>query len=398
MYKKLKLVGMLTLVVVLLFTNEKGADAEICSEDEISYENQGDLQKLNEYALSFGRFIANDESICLADTFKVYDEKGICEYCFEYESDGVQYGYAVYNIENSDITVFSIEKGQIGLYEKIVSGLSNKIFEKTDILLKNADLDYFAIFIQDEEELAVNLRGETVKGEELYKMGYNLISTLSYDDIGNISGEVPDEISETHYLKYDKIIANPARYGGDYITATLKEPYACAVVAMLNVCANNRFFDVTTAKGRKKAYEDLWLLSGTKLNKSTGEYVTDKNQIGHSVARFAKQNKGITVNYSSKNNPSLSFFMSAVNNGYSSILGISTACTNNGHTGIAGHAFSVIGYKNYAPLKSGDSTKIYLRVVSWWGNLGDTEFILYNGINVISKYGIVWKYKPKLAP
>ncbi|MBD5136774.1 MAG: hypothetical protein HDT39_12555 [Lachnospiraceae bacterium] len=229
-------------------------------------------------------------------------------------------------------------------------------------------------------------------------MGYNPISTLSYDDIFDISGDIPDTIAYTHYLKYDKSLDNPARYGEEYITGTLNEPYACAVTAMLNVCANNRFFDVTTVKGRKKAYEDLWLLSGTKLNKGTGEYVTDKNQIGHSVAMFAKQNKGITVNYSSKNNPSLSFFTSAINNGYSSILGVSTSCTNGGHTGIAGHAYSVIGYKNYAPCKSGDSSKIYLRVASGWGNLGDTQYILYNSINVISKYGTVWKYKPKLAP
>lgn len=120
--------------------------------------------------------------------------------------------------------------------------------------------------------------------------------------------------------------------------------------------------------------------------------------MGHSVATFAKQKKGLTVNYSSKDNPSLDFFTSAVNSGYSSILGVSTSCTNGGHTGIAGHAYSVIGYKNYAPCNSGGSPKIYLRVASGWGYMGNTEYILYNSINVISKYGVVWKYKSKVNP
>ncbi|MDE6253545.1 MAG: hypothetical protein K2M78_13095 [Lachnospiraceae bacterium] len=394
MYKKLKLVGMLSLIIVLLFTNEKGVYAEIGSEEEVSDESQSGLQKLNEYALSFGKFIANDESIYVADILKIYDENGICEYCFDYESGGVPYGYAIYNIENSDITVFSIEKGQAGLYEKIISSLSNNIFEKTNILLKNVDLDYFAVLIQDEEEIAVNRRGETVKGEALYKMGYNPISTLSYDDIFDISGDLPDTIAYTHYLKYENYLANSAAYGEGYITRSLKEPYACAVTAMLNVCANNKFYNDKNYKIRKKAYEDLWLLSGTKYNKNTGEYGTDKNKIGYSVAQFARQNRGVKINYSTKSNPSVTYFVSAINNGYSSILGISSACTDGGHTGVAGHAYSVIGFKSYAPCNNVGNSKIYLKVATGWGTIGNTEYILYNEINVISKYGTVWKFKP----
>lgn len=51
MYKKLKLVGMMMLMVILLLTNEKGAYADICSEGETHDENQSDLQKLKEYSL-----------------------------------------------------------------------------------------------------------------------------------------------------------------------------------------------------------------------------------------------------------------------------------------------------------------------------------------------------------
>lgn len=148
---------------------EKGVYAEISSEEEVSDESQSGLQKLNEYALSFGKFIVNDESIYVADILMIYDENGICEYCFDYESGGVPYGYAIYNIENSDITVFSIEKGQAGLYEKIISSLSNNIFEKTNILLKNVDLDYFAVLIQDEEEIAVNRRVKQLRVKRCIK-------------------------------------------------------------------------------------------------------------------------------------------------------------------------------------------------------------------------------------
>ena len=56
---------------------------------------------------------------------------------------------------------------------------------------------------------------------------------------------------------------------------------------------------------------------------------------------------------------------------------------------------TVIGYKNFAPCNSGGTSKVYLKVATGWGNVGDTEYILYNSINVISKYGIVWEYKPK---
>lgn len=388
----------IAVIVFLLFMiNEVEAKENYVAKDTIEdekYENK--LNELYDYALSFGKYVGRDNSIVISGIDRIYDKNGVCEYCFNYEKNGVSYGYAVYNLHNKDITLFSIENKHPGLYGKIINSVYDREVKKLKVIFKNSELDYYAVFTQNDEISAVNSNGDIIDINELNEIGYSGISTYKYDDIFDISGKIPDSIVYTHYLKTENYLVNPARYGENYITNYLKEPYACAVTAMLNVCANNRFFDVTSEKSRKKAYEDLWLLSGTKYNNNTGDYVTDKSKMGSSVAMFARQNKGISVNYTRSNNPSLSFFTSAVNKGYSSILGITTSCTNGNHTGIAGHAYSVIGYKIFEPSRSNYSKKIYLRVATGWGTLGDEGYILYNNINVISKYGVVWKYKPKV--
>lgn len=392
--KKYYIIKTLLILFLVLISNKEIYANQHINSVQSNQEELDNKMKINEYVLTFGKFITKNENIDIKNITKIYNKKGLNGYCYDFNYNGKNYGYAVYTFTKNDITTFSIEEDENGLYDKIIRKFPME-YEKTNVLYEDDNFNFYAIIKKDKKNIAINVNGEIVPDNKTVDIYNSTIVNYSYDDIFNISGDIPDNIAYTHYLKTENYLKMPARYGEQYITNCLKCPYSCAVTAMLNVCANNKFFNVTTESNRKKAYEELFILSGTKYDKNLNEYLTDQTRMGYSVAMFARNNKGVSLNYTRKNNPSVNFFTSAINKGYSSILGITTSCRNGNKVGIAGHAYSVIGYKHFAPCYSNGKSKIYLKVATGWGDLGDTEYILYNNINVISKYGVVWEYKPK---
>lgn len=205
-------------------------------------------------------------------------------------------------------------------------------------------------------------------------------SSLFYEDLSSVYCN--------NILTKEIYLPKKCLFGEEFITEECKMNYCCAAVAALNVLGQYGCFNTKDVNSISWAYGTICSMGNVK--KLNEQYVMNQELIGGVVATFAKWYGGKSIPYTSKNNPQLSFFIDAVDKKYSSILGVTTTFGK----GITGHAVSVVGYLKFKPVMYGED-RCYLAVASGWGYIGDMEYILYDKINVISSYGIVFQSRYK---
>lgn len=293
----------------------------------------------------------------------IYDENyNVCEYSLDIMSGGVNFGYLIYDIQMGDISKFKIDKNIDGFW------ISNFKQQKNDsMIVKKIDFLYY----------------------ELEDIGNNNFNYLgSKDQFHSLFYEDLLPVYCNNLLIKEKYLRKFCLFGEKYITDECKMNYCCAAVAALNVLGQYGCFNVKDLESVKWAYGTIYSMGNVrKLNK---EYVMNQEMIGGVVSTFAKWYSGKSIPYTRRYNPGISFFTEAVDKRYSSILGVTTSCGN----GVAGHAVSVVGYLNFKPIMYGEN-RCYLAVASGWGYKDDIEYILYDKINVISSYGVVFTHRYK---
>lgn len=310
----------------------------------------------------------------------IYDDDwDICEYAIDISSNGIGYGYVVIESESLDINRFLIDEYADGFYMTQFNEMPD---EHENMIVKKIDAINY--------ELVEN-RDDMVAGKEV---------TDSLFDIFIL--DFPDPVYYNYTLKKYKNIGRHCAFGEEFIEQT-DEKYCCGVLAMLNVCGAYNIFNKKDINEAKWAYDTLWSMSNVKKIKvikdkdleigdeERYQYVIDQKVMGGVVSQFAKWYGGKEIPYTRKENPSLNFFIEAVDKKYSSILGVTTIEKENGEIGELGHAVSVEGYYVFEPLNSivYGGTQTYLAVASGWGD-DHYEYILYDKVNMESTYGVVF--------
>ncbi len=297
-----------------------------------------------------------DVSYIVKDIIPIYDcNFNICEYVFDVGLDNVDYGYFVYNIEANEVIKFKFDTYSGESFEQKYFGCE----EITDKIAKK--VDEFTYELND------------------YQEGVQYVA--SKHDLMDIFFDNFELVYCSYILKKEKYIPNRVQFGEDYINKKCNKNYCCAAVAILNVLGQYKCYNTNSDSSVSNAYTDIYNMGGVK--KLNEEYVMDQTKMGQVVADYAKINKNKNIPYQSKKNPDMDFFVDAVDKKYSSILGITSKCGG----GVAGHAVSVTGYLEFTPVTHGND-KRFLAVASGWGEIGDTEYILYDEIDVYSKYGV----------
>ena len=292
----------------------------------------------------------------------IYDENyNVCEYSLDIISDNANFGYLIYDTQIGDISKFKLDKNMDGFW------MSNFEQQKTDSkIVKKVDLLYYEL--------------EDISDNNYYLGSKDQFHSLFYEDL------LP--VYCNNLLIKEKYLPKYCLFGEEYITDVCKMNYCCAAVAALNVLGQYGCFNVKNSESVKWAYGTIYSMGNVrKLNK---QYVMNQEMIGGVVSTFAKWYGGMTIPYRGKENPEISFFTEAVDKRYPLILGVTTSCGD----GVSGHAVSVIGYLNFKPIMYGEN-RCYLAVASGWGYNSDIEYILYDKINVISSYGVVFTHRYK---
>lgn len=207
-----------------------------------------------------------------------------------------------------------------------------------------------------------------------------LASRTEFDDLFVFN---LDDVFEKNNLIKKKSLPNQICFGQTYIENTLKDKYCCAAVAILNVLGQYDRFDVKNDAVVGNYYSCIWSLGGVKkLNVS---YVMNQQKMGWIVRDMSRWYGDKEIQYREEKNPKLSFFKEAIDKKYASILGVTTKDSGT----ITGHAVSVIGYLEFS------NGECYLEVASGWGNKYLKGYILYDEINAISTYGVMFLQKCK---
>lgn len=298
-----------------------------------------------------------DIDIEIFEIIPIFDKNyNVCEYSLDIKSDNQSLGYVIYDTEIGDITKFRIDKDLDGFW------MTNFGQQKTkDKLVKKIDLFSYEL--------------ENVCNDCNYLGSKDQFNSLFYEDL--------DTVYCNNILTKEKYLPKTCLFGKEYITDECKMNYCCAAVAVLNVLGQYGCYNTKDLNSVSWAYGTIYSMGNVR--KLNGQYVMKQEMMGNVTATFAKWYCGKNIPYEAKDNPKLSFFIDAVDKKYSSILGVTTTYGQD----ITGHAVSVIGYLNFKPIMYGDN-RCYLAVASGWGYKNDIEYILYDKINVISSYGVVF--------
>ena len=304
-----------------------------------------------------------DTEMEISNIVPIFDDEGICEYAIDVSDGTNSYGYVVIN-DNYEITRFVIDDNSDGFVESNIGkyvDLNKKIY-KTDLFT-----------YQSSEEMLLG----------------------SYDDVLDIcytESYLSSFLSSYFNLDQKKDLKSYYTFGENF-TDALGLDYACAVVAMLNVFAQNNLFTVRNVGNSqynftniKAVYKNIWDIA-SPINGNI-----DATKMGSIVSQYVKKyNSNRKVTYSNSTNPAIGFFTNAINANQSSILGvIGSDSSTDGKK--SGHAFNIIGYKSfqhyYYPV-----SKTFLRVGTGWGYDNEIGYIDYNNLNVYSTYGVKFSFK-----
>lgn len=287
----------------------------------------------------------------------IYFEGNICEIAMDISYDSINYGYVIFDNNSMNISQFVINKNTEGFCMECFG----RDLESDEVVSKIDLLNYEII---DSEEINYVGSGENDNIFDIFIDDFPdpmyINYTMSFKSTGRIC-----RIDET---RIDEI-------GGDF---------CCGVVAALNVCGGYELFDKTSAAQTYNAYKKLWYYSDPI--KQDKEYVMNQANMGNAVASYYKEIKGKEIPYKEKENPSVDFFIDAIDKKYSSILGV--ICSSS--KGKTGHAVCVEGYYIFEPINEvvyGES-QVFLSVATGWES--EVKFIWYDKVNVDSTYGVVF--------
>lgn len=303
------------------------------------------------------------------DIIPIYNQEGnIVQYAINISSNGISFGYFIYGIKERELIKFAINYNNgnfISVY------FPNEVYKDKVVIY----VDEFNYCLKNQDEMqGVELES---KIDNLSNLQYLFLESYGFMDY-------------SYYERKTIFLPNHCLFGEDYIEQ-LGLNYCCASVAILNVLGHYKCFDVNNPDSIRWAYGTINSMGGVK--KRGKMYVMNQENMGYVVTTFAKWYGGIKeMPYSTRDNPSINYFIEAIDKRHSSILGIVTKdYDDDGNPIIVGHAVTVIGYIKFEHILYGNQ-KYFLAVCTGWNN-NVIEYLSYNDMNAYSTYGAVFKYK-----
>lgn len=301
---------------------------------------------VDEFVVDFAEMVA-EKDVCISSTRPVVDNETVYGCYYELENDNQYAGYVIYSYDDEDIIEYSFEEADGSMFD----GCDD------DVLYRSNSLDY------ELETLSAN--------------------SSSYDSFWDVLEDTPSVANNSNYTYYRaKYLTKRSMYSEDDMENWGLDVgiwYGCAPMAMLNVCKECNFFTVNSTADIVAAYTNLYAIANTDSKGKTSDSV-----LGSTVATFARVMKNINISYTYQENPSTSYFLSAVNSNYPSIIGM---IGSNG-----GHAVSVNGYVQYRRNSTGN-VRTYLCVAD--GLYSRTRYICFTAANLQYTSGTVIQYQTR---
>jgi hypothetical protein len=285
--------------------------------------------------------------------------------------EGLDKGYVVYNIENNNVIEYAVEEGTVSIYEKIVSRIPEGYYIYDENVIFTENNYQYAVKISD----GGNVYYLTDIGELKECYDLSITSNVQWSDV---IIEIPDYSGDARYELIESYTLYGAVYWSEPFIEGITNRYACAVVAMLNLCARNGYFQYLNSNGSfnytniRHAFNMLWSLSNTTVYETDGgiEYgSTERTMIDDALEAYASDATNRIVEFVQKSSPTWSELKVIVDQGKYSVYSIKLIGEEDGH------AVNMTGYAIYRDSITGEYIR-YLRIADGWTETA--KFLVYD--------------------
>lgn len=351
---------------------------------------------IRKYIETFANQIETSKKVIADDIVPIYDnEDQIIGCCVSLASGNNDYGYVNldFRMENI-ITDFSIAFGASSPIESISEEIQENAEDyksiETSKLYKVDLIDYGVSYIDDRGKKRYVVGTDDMSNREFEKLQdsnvefdqkmENSTMTTKYSGFSKIwSSGVSGQVTETS--KYINQYSKSKSLVSQASVENATNKYACAVVALTEIAQQEKISNSSL----KTTFNNLWNKTETTTDYTSGgiSYGTTKDSKLASGMKAYATSRNASCSYTTKSNPSVSFFVNAVKNNLSSTLSM-RILTTSGET--SGHTVSVVGYcKTYYSA----ATHTYVIVANGWYSDAPV-FIDYNNVDFVNTYGVTY--------
>lgn len=313
-------------------------------------------------------------------------------FCIGLKKGNTSYGYIIYNVEKYSVIEYCIQKNQENMYDSICSNqeLENDSIEIEYALYTEDNIEYFILVSKNEGSTFYSNSGN--EKESIFNSTSVTKNENWYSIIKKISTY---KDSASYILLKSASIPQEVYFSEEYIEKYTKK-YACAVVAMLEVCAQNDYFNYRTSGSHAlaaaqiaPAFNYLWNVSQAKVyevKKGISYGSVYDSYIENALCLFASSYAHKTISATCTQNPSYNVFTNAVDKGKSSILSARIYVKEDGKYVSSGHSVSVTGYAYYRSLATNNYC-YFLKIADGWND--SARYIIFDQDNFISSQATV---------
>lgn len=305
--------------------------------------------------------------------------------CVKCTYDSADYGYFIVD-NNNNMLEYSIVEDQKFLYDTISEFINSDYIVEDNCLYSSDNVQYFIKAVKENVTYLFNQYGESTIAEGFAS------STNQLDGWSDIIVDVSEYSGNSRY----SLVESYNKPGYAYLAQSFFENYckryACSVVAMVNLCIQEGYFQHRNSNGSLNitnicnAFQLLWSLSNTYVNSTIDgiQYGTTYDRyINSAIQDFCYTMTNRIISVGGMTNPTYEQIVNVVKKGKSSIFS-SRVYIRNGQTySEKGHSVNVIGYAIYYDSVTGKNVKI-LKIADGWNERA--RYLIFNNDNFSSSY------------
>ena len=242
---------------------------------------------------------------------------------------------------------------------------------QTDCMFTTDRLQYYVEVSDGTENYLFAGDGSYLETDGISVASLNTVS--GWDDV---IVEVKNYSQDSNYTKLSNYYnINAITFSKNFIINTCNR-YACVVVAMVSMCAQEGCFQLRNDDGSynldniRHAFNMLWSLSNTYVYETQGTTElgsTYDHYVVRALEDYYLYATNRTADIGMIYDPTWSQIINQVSQGKSSMYGVAIYANENGNIEERGHAVNVIGYATYRDNSTGNTLK-FLSVGDGWNS------------------------------
>ena len=332
--------------------------------------------------------VSETEDISIEKVVAVYDfegnEKGACMKCVH---DGKDYGYVICDT-NENIIEYSLGDGGAFIYDVLCEKIETGYYvSEVDCIFTTDMLGYYIEVCDGVNTYLLDVEGNTYETD-----GMCTNESSYFSDWSQVIVKVEDYTGNSNYTRIENYYNINAVFFTQGYVLQICNRYACGVVAMLAVCAQEGYFEYRNTDGTyneyniRQAFNYLWELSNTHVNEVNGIQQfggTNDEYYDTAIEEFCAAKTQRVIDVGTIENPTWNQIINHVGQGESSVFNSRIRVGSANNYEINGHSVNVVGYSVFRNNTTGQTMR-FLTVGNGWDSV--PRYLKFDSSNFDSSY------------